>query len=268
MPVRPLDRRAQARRRRGPDNRPVVPGSRLQGELPLLGQRGGRRGQRLHRVGHRVRDLGRRPAGLPEHAAVRGRRPLPRVSRRDRPAGARLQLRRGQRRDPADTRRRQPRRADRRGPAPGQRPEPGPAGGAAPALDQRRPDEPVRLRARPGDRRGRRLPAQPGSRTAAAGGRAHRVAGRRRRAAPLRLPSRRRIRLRDQRARLDGDRLLVRRLDGSADGAAHRLDAADGFDGTNYPADIHVSPSGKFLYGSNRGHHSIAFSPSTGDPGC
>ena len=32
----------------------------------------------------------------------------------------------------------------------------------------------------------------------------------------------------------------------------------DGFDGTNYPADIHVSPSGKFLYGSNRGHHSIA----------
>ena len=31
-----------------------------------------------------------------------------------------------------------------------------------------------------------------------------------------------------------------------------------GFDGTNYPADIHVSPSGRFLYGSNRGHHSIA----------
>ena len=32
----------------------------------------------------------------------------------------------------------------------------------------------------------------------------------------------------------------------------------DGFDGTNYPADVHVSPSGRFLYGSNRGHHSIA----------
>jgi len=31
----------------------------------------------------------------------------------------------------------------------------------------------------------------------------------------------------------------------------------EGFKGENYPADIHVSPSGKFLYGSNRGHDSI-----------
>ena len=31
----------------------------------------------------------------------------------------------------------------------------------------------------------------------------------------------------------------------------------DDFEGTNYPADVHVSPSGKFLYGSNRGHDSI-----------
>ncbi|MFO0908119.1 MAG: lactonase family protein [Isosphaeraceae bacterium] len=30
------------------------------------------------------------------------------------------------------------------------------------------------------------------------------------------------------------------------------------FKGTNYPADIHVHPSGKFVYGSNRGHDSIA----------
>ncbi len=29
------------------------------------------------------------------------------------------------------------------------------------------------------------------------------------------------------------------------------------FEGTNYPADVHVSPSGNFLYGSNRGHDSI-----------
>ena len=29
------------------------------------------------------------------------------------------------------------------------------------------------------------------------------------------------------------------------------------FSGTNYCADVHVSPSGKFLYGSNRGHDSI-----------
>jgi 6-phosphogluconolactonase len=30
-----------------------------------------------------------------------------------------------------------------------------------------------------------------------------------------------------------------------------------GFNGTNYCADLHVHPSGKFLYGSNRGHDSI-----------
>lgn len=31
----------------------------------------------------------------------------------------------------------------------------------------------------------------------------------------------------------------------------------EGFTGTSYCADLHVSPSGKFLYGSNRGHDSI-----------
>lgn len=31
----------------------------------------------------------------------------------------------------------------------------------------------------------------------------------------------------------------------------------EGFDGESYCADIHVSPDGKFLYGSNRGHNSI-----------
>lgn len=31
----------------------------------------------------------------------------------------------------------------------------------------------------------------------------------------------------------------------------------DGFDGTNHCADVHVSASGKFVYGSNRGHDSI-----------
>ena len=30
------------------------------------------------------------------------------------------------------------------------------------------------------------------------------------------------------------------------------------FTGKSYPADIHISPSGRFLYGSNRGHDSIA----------
>lgn len=40
-----------------------------------------------------------------------------------------------------------------------------------------------------------------------------------------------------------------------------------GFSGENYPADIHVHPSGKFVYGSNRGHNSIvafAVDPQTG----
>ena len=30
-----------------------------------------------------------------------------------------------------------------------------------------------------------------------------------------------------------------------------------GYEGTSYCADVHVSPSGQFLYGSNRGHDSI-----------
>jgi 6-phosphogluconolactonase len=31
----------------------------------------------------------------------------------------------------------------------------------------------------------------------------------------------------------------------------------EGFQGVNYSADVHISPSGRFLYGSNRGHDSI-----------
>jgi len=41
----------------------------------------------------------------------------------------------------------------------------------------------------------------------------------------------------------------------------------EGFKGTNYPADIRVHPSGKFVYGSNRGHNSIvtyAVDPASG----
>jgi len=40
-----------------------------------------------------------------------------------------------------------------------------------------------------------------------------------------------------------------------------------GFEGENYPADIHIHPSGQFLYGSNRGHNSIvaySIDPRTG----
>jgi 6-phosphogluconolactonase len=39
----------------------------------------------------------------------------------------------------------------------------------------------------------------------------------------------------------------------------------DGFSGTNYCADIHVHPSGRFLYGSNRGHDSIVAFQILGD---
>jgi len=41
------------------------------------------------------------------------------------------------------------------------------------------------------------------------------------------------------------------------------------FTGTSYCADVHVSPSGRFLYGSNRGHNSIVvfeIDPRTGKP--
>lgn len=41
----------------------------------------------------------------------------------------------------------------------------------------------------------------------------------------------------------------------------------EGFMGDNYPADLHVAPSGRYVYGSNRGHDSIvvfAVDPATG----
>lgn len=41
----------------------------------------------------------------------------------------------------------------------------------------------------------------------------------------------------------------------------------DDFDGTSHCADIHVHPSGKFLYGSNRGHDSIAICAVDADTG-
>ena len=50
----------------------------------------------------------------------------------------------------------------------------------------------------------------------------------------------------------------------SYDSSAGRVEAIqtiktvpDGFSGTNYCSDVHVSASGKFVYGSNRGHDSI-----------
>ena len=48
----------------------------------------------------------------------------------------------------------------------------------------------------------------------------------------------------------------------SQTGNAHVLESVttlpEGWDGENYCADIHVHPSGRFLYASNRGHNSIA----------
>jgi len=41
----------------------------------------------------------------------------------------------------------------------------------------------------------------------------------------------------------------------------------EGFDGTNYPADVHVSQDGRFLYGSNRGHDSIVVYAIDGETG-
>lgn len=41
----------------------------------------------------------------------------------------------------------------------------------------------------------------------------------------------------------------------------------DGFGETNYTADLHVLPSGRFIYGSNRGHDSIAIFATNGSTG-
>jgi len=47
-----------------------------------------------------------------------------------------------------------------------------------------------------------------------------------------------------------------------AAGALHEIQTVttlpDGFSGENYPAEVQVHPSGRFLYGSNRGHDSLA----------
>ncbi|WP_082691418.1 beta-propeller fold lactonase family protein [Paenibacillus rubinfantis] len=47
----------------------------------------------------------------------------------------------------------------------------------------------------------------------------------------------------------------------------HASSLPDDFQGENYPADIHFSPDGRFVYGSNRGHDSIVrfhIDPATG----
>jgi 6-phosphogluconolactonase len=58
-----------------------------------------------------------------------------------------------------------------------------------------------------------------------------------------------------------GSTASVYRYDGAA-GALHRLQSVPtlpaGYSGDNSTADIHLHPSGRFLYGSNRGHDSIA----------
>jgi len=41
----------------------------------------------------------------------------------------------------------------------------------------------------------------------------------------------------------------------------------EGFSDTSYCADVHVSADGRFLYGSNRGHDSIAIYAINGDTG-
>ena len=131
--------------------------------------------------------------------------------------------------------------------------------GAARALDQPRPGEPVRLRRRPRARQGPRLSVRPDQRDAHPERPALRVGRARLRPAPLRVPPVGRVRLRDQRAELHGHRLDLRRP------SRRPLRPPDDFHPPpdlrrsvpNYPADIQVHPSGRFLYGSNRGHDSI-----------
>jgi 6-phosphogluconolactonase len=50
-------------------------------------------------------------------------------------------------------------------------------------------------------------------------------------------------------------------VDRSTGGLEHRQTLSTlpaGFAGQNFPADVHVAPSGRFFYASNRGHDSIA----------
>ena len=74
----------------------------------------------------------------------------------------------------------------------------------------------------------------------------------------LRLPSRRPPRLFNQRTGVHRHRIRLRRRGRHAHRDPDRLDAPEGFDGKSFTADVHVHPSGRFLYGSNRGHDSIA----------
>ncbi|RUT48413.1 lactonase family protein [Paenibacillus anaericanus] len=55
--------------------------------------------------------------------------------------------------------------------------------------------------------------------------------------------------------------------DGHLEMIQHITTIPEDFTGVSYPADIHLSPDGRYLYGSNRGHDSIvrfAIDPSTG----
>jgi 6-phosphogluconolactonase len=75
----------------------------------------------------------------------------------------------------------------------------------------------------------------------------------------------------------DGERaVLINELDATvtlfareADGNLRELDSADtlaeAFDGDNLTADIHVHPTGVYVYGSNRGHDSVAVLDLDGD---
>ena len=68
----------------------------------------------------------------------------------------------------------------------------------------------------------------------------------------------RQVRLRHQRAGFDDDRVCLRCEDRVASRAADFADAAGGRgQGGRIGADVHVHRTGRFLYGSNRGHDSI-----------
>ncbi len=137
---------------------------------------------------------------------------------------------------------------------------------AARAFGQRRQQRSLRLRGGSRPRQGDDLPARcrqgraDRQRSAIRGG-----AARRRPASPG-DPSAGRLRLRHQRAAEQRHGVCARPRARRADSAADDLDAARGSEGRlpNYStAEVLVHPSGKFLYGSNRGHDSIASSPST-----